>query len=100
MAHRKPFAANLRALRERYNLSQAQAADMIGIPMKRYQSYEGNTEPPLDGVIKILQAFNITDPIRFMTGKETPKPVSPFERKFNQLDPKSKKAVEVLMGLG
>ena len=85
-------------------MSQTEAAGILKIGTKRYQSYESDrAEPPIELVARILTTFCIHDPVTFLTGTlvETAEiPVSPFERSFNELDPRSKKAVEVLMGLG
>ena len=60
---------NLRNLREKYNLTQQQIADELGIQRPTYSRYEkGERQPNYNLLIKIADYFNIS--VDYLLGKE------------------------------
>ncbi len=54
------LAENLRFLRQKYNYSQADAADKIGIPRTTLGDYErGHTEPNLEMLLQITKIYGV-----------------------------------------
>lgn len=97
----RPLAKNIREVRRMKNWSQETAATIIGISRPTLGSYEEDrAQPPAEVLIKICNAFGVTDIPTFVNGSiKGELEISPFEQLFNKLDPRSKKAVEVLMGM-
>jgi transcriptional regulator with XRE-family HTH domain len=53
------LADNLRALREKYNITQKQVADQLNIDRSTYSYYEtGKSCPTLDTLIRLARIFN------------------------------------------
>lgn len=52
---------NLKELRNKRNVSQAQVAEALGISLRAYQNYEyGQREPNIDMINKLADYFNVT----------------------------------------
>lgn len=55
------LADNLKALREKYNITQKQVADQLNIDRSTYSYYEtGKSCPTLDTLIRLARIFNTT----------------------------------------
>jgi len=68
MTDKRPFAINLRQIRELKDWSQEQAARKIGIPFKNYQAYEEDRcQCRLDTLTKICHTFKIDNVLSFIT---------------------------------
>ena len=53
------FHKNLKTLRERYNLSQADFAKLFGLSVSNVKSYENASYPKLDVLLRIMEHFSI-----------------------------------------
>ena len=102
----KAFAKNLREYRKMGDLSQRQTASFLGIPIRRYQSYEeGRSCPQLEDYVEIVRKLSITDPIAFIADpmyftrgeKKVFSGLSPLELKYKKLTGTTKKAVDLLL---
>lgn len=55
------FRKRLRRARIDANLTQQRMADLLGISLNGYQKYEqGETQPPLDTLVKLSRILNVT----------------------------------------
>ncbi len=55
------FRKRLRQARIDANLTQQRMADLLGISLNGYQKYEqGETQPPLDTLVKLSRILNVT----------------------------------------
>jgi len=104
----RPFAINLRHYRNICELSQQQLADILEIPMTRYQSYEeGRGCPKLEDYASIVQKLRIKDPMAFISdsqyfsrkAKDITSGFSSVELKYKKLSGSTKKAVDILLGM-
>jgi transcriptional regulator with XRE-family HTH domain len=63
---REEFGRRMRAARERIGLTQAEAADLVGIPQPRIQEYEaGQHVPRLDKLMEFIHRANYDPRIIF-----------------------------------
>lgn len=66
------MVANLKKLRNEYNVSQQQLADVIGVSQQSINKYENhNIEPDIDTLKKMADFFNTS--IDYLVGYETNK---------------------------
>ena len=55
------FRKRLREARINAKLTQQRMADLLGISLNGYQKYEqGETQPPLDTLVKLSHILNVT----------------------------------------
>lgn len=55
------YMERIRALREDYDLTQAQVAALLNVGQKTYSDYElGKTRIPLDSIIKLAKLYNVS----------------------------------------
>ena len=55
------FASNLRAIRQALGLTQREAAERAGVPLKTYQNWEGSQrEPNINSLKRLAKAFQVT----------------------------------------
>ena len=84
---------NLRMLRKKKDMRQADVADAIGIARGTYASYESGITPPTDNLVRIAQYYGVsTDYLLGLTDKIKPVPQGPeldegLIRRLCQLNP-------------
>jgi transcriptional regulator with XRE-family HTH domain len=79
------FQNRIKQLREKRNLTQEQAAERAGIPLRRYQRLEdGDSGAKLEVAIKVAQALDTTvDYLAGITDDDSPRP---DERRLNLIE--------------
>ena len=64
---------NIKIVREQKNLTQKDCADIFGVTLRAWQTYEqGVSEPKYEVLCKIADFFNVT--LDYLLGREKPKP--------------------------
>ena len=63
------FSQRLIDLRKKRGLSQAQAAEEIGVAPRAYQNYEyGKAEPKLSTLLRMAEVYGVS--LDYLTGRE------------------------------
>lgn len=66
------FSQRLTSLRESQNLSKAETARRLDIPVSTYSNYEyGNREPDFETLNRIAKHYHVT--VDYLLGNDTPK---------------------------
>jgi transcriptional regulator with XRE-family HTH domain len=101
----RPFAENLKKVRNERGWSQEKASRIIGIPRSRLGSYEEDrAQPDMATFTMICAGYEIDEVIEFATGqyksgRVTKKQLSRIEAAFAKMPPRLQKAVAIIMGL-
>ncbi len=67
------LAENLRNLRKKFNLTQQEIADILGIDRSTYTFYEaGKSTPSKENIVKLCDIFNVTVGYLFGVEKNCP----------------------------
>lgn len=63
------FGKRLRAMRMRYAITQPQMAELIGVALRTYQGYEGETRSPsFETLVKLADILDVS--IDFLLGRD------------------------------
>jgi len=100
------FSINLRKARKLYGYSQQYAAKKIGCNLTTYQHWEYNkSSPDIKYLVRIVDAFNITDVRKFISGEDFLEVKNAMIEeaevlvKYNGLNYRDKRIVNQLMGI-
>ena len=103
------FSSNLARIRKQHNLTQQQAAELIGISRGSLATYEENrAEPSISTFFSMCRVFNIMDPALFYSSdnyfeeihkKNSSQHFCIIESKYNSLLPKDKRIVNILLDI-
>ena len=86
---------NIKTIREQQNLTQKDCADIFGVTLRAWQTYEqGISDPKYDVLCKIADYFKVT--LDYLLGRETA-PVNPYA--YLPADAKEQEAVEKFLSL-
>lgn len=85
---------NIKIVREQKNLTQKDCADIFGVTLRAWQTYEqGVSEPKYEVLCKIADFFNVT--LDYLLGREPP--ANPFD--MIAVDTASKNTMEMFASL-
>lgn len=104
---------NIKMLREQCGLTQQECAEIFGVKLRAWQTYEqGVSEPKFDILFKIANYFNVS--LDYLLGRETePKPLEQLAKinglniteevlleEYMKLDPQKRKVIIDFMKRG
>ncbi len=75
---------NIKSVRESKNMTQKECADLLGVTLRAWQTYEqGVSEPKHELLFKIADMFNVS--IDYLLGRETgePEPIEVLASRFD-----------------
>ncbi len=102
-----PITQNLIKVRQYHHLTQKKAANLIGITRACLGAYEeGRSQPGLQNLLRICKVYSVSDIMSFINDEHfdvrsqiAHRTNSFFEERYQALEPTTKKAVNILLGI-